>query len=613
MKQGGYTDIKPKKIIILYALISVVMVFFAIVGTKLNASGNIVWNAKTAAVISALSIGLGVVCGFAIFYATILVQKLIAYMGGRLRLEGDKVPGGLKKPWVIGIIAGVFILACYIPGFLACYPGICSYDAGPQAMQIFTNEYYQHHPLVHTLLIKACLNIGMAIGGSYETGIAVYSIIQMLIFAAVFAFGISVAFRLISQKSLLWAYIWSVIVAVFCGLFEYNRYMAITVTKDGLFAVFFLLQFVLFVCMLDKVGNGQKIKGLYAAYGISLVLCGVLRNNAIYALAVVIPIEALICLIKWIGYRRGAKTNNDKPTNNHTDKLADKPANNPRNKPTFETMLTVTTVAAVVLAFIVLKAVAGATNATPGDKREMLSVPIQQLARTAVYHSGQMVVPEDDATLDAESMALINDFFLYDSFKLYEPDISDPVKRNTNTYVARYRAKEFLKTYVGLLGKYPGDYVNAFVAVENGFLNINDTSHAFVNQKDYSNGMGYVQTHWDMYIADNGINQNSKWPALYEKMESWASGNKYLDYPIVRYFYMPGMYLYIFLFAFATLIKDNKKSLLTELGIVILYFATCLLGPTVQMRYVYPFVIICPFMLLMSVCLDRNEKENNKE
>ena len=74
-----------------------------------------------------------------------------------------------------------------------------------------------------------------------------------------------------------------------------------------------------------------------------------------------------------------------------------------------------------------------ATNAEQEDKREMLSMPIQQLARTMIYHGGAGVLADDDNTMGESEKALINDFILSEAYKNYDAHISDPVKRHTNT------------------------------------------------------------------------------------------------------------------------------------------------------------------------------------
>lgn len=582
---------KPKKTLILYILVSMFMVFFSITGTILNNKGNLIWDGATTAKIVGASIVGGVVVGLAVAFGIYYANCLITWLGQKLVLNNDKIKPIFKKPIFIGGVSAVVILICYIPIFLAYYPGICSYDSGIQATQYFSGDYYEHHPLAHTLLIAGCLKVGYAVFGNYNAGIALYAFSQMLVFVLVFAFGIALVFKWVYKKSLVWAYIFSGILTLFCGLFDFTKYMAITVTKDCLFAIFFLLQFLLFTCVCEnKNSSKKKTVGLLIAYAVALVLCGIFRNNATYALIIAAMVEVAVALIKWIGYAIGKKK---------AKSLV---------KPVFETVLPIATMAAVIVTMLILSIMGKVLNATPGDKREMLSIPIQQMARTAVYHSGRDVVPEDDGTLDDRTMAVIDEFFLYDSFPLYRQEISDPVKRYTNTYVARYKTKEFLYAYTTMLKNHPGDYINAFVAVENGFINVNDYSHATINQGEGVFGLGYVQTKWDSFFDVVGIYKDSKIPGLFEYLENWANENKYLNYPIIKYIYMPGAYLYIFLYAFITLLKDKKKKTACEMVFVLMYFASCLFGPTVQMRYVYPFMILAPFMTIFCASAENKAK-----
>jgi hypothetical protein len=251
-----------------------------------------------------------------------------------------------------------------------------------------------------------------------------------------------------------------------------------------------------------------------------------------------------------------------------------------------------------VIGCLLAGALAKGLQAQPGDKREMLSMPIQQLARTMVYHGGVGVMPEDDNTLEQQHKDLLNEFFLYEGYKNYRPEISDPVKRITNTSVVRYRAGDFVKTYLGLFAKYPGDYVNAALAVNAGWFSLTDESHATINQYDFKEGLGYTQTNWSREIERTNLSRDSKWPWLLEKMENFASENTYMKIPVVRFLVAPGIYLWCYLFMAIWLLLYKKFSDLVPLTWVLGYFGTLILGPTVQMRYLYPLMVALPFFLL---------------
>ena len=146
------------------------------------------------------------------------------------------------------------------------------------------------------------------------------------------------------------------------------------------------------------------------------------------------------------------------------------------------------------------------TGAQPGDSREMLSVPIQQMARCMVYHGGIGENPADDGTMDETSKNLIRDFLLDEGYRDYVPSISDPVKRHTNTYVVRYRTEEFLQTYLKMFWDYPSEMINAVLLLDAGYWYPDDVTHAKVNLEEGKKGRGYIQTYWlEEELAGRGL------------------------------------------------------------------------------------------------------------
>ena len=73
----------------------------------------------------------------------------------------------------------ILLLICWLPYFMAYYPGIFAYDVGNQMRQITSAEYHTKHPLLHTLLIQIFYQFG-GMMNSYTFGIACYCIFQMV-------------------------------------------------------------------------------------------------------------------------------------------------------------------------------------------------------------------------------------------------------------------------------------------------------------------------------------------------------------------------------------------------------------------------------------------------
>ena len=214
---------------------------------------------------------------------------------------------------------------------------------------------------------------------------------------------------------------------------------------------------------------------------------------------------------------------------------------------------------ALVVGSLCLTGLFRVTQAEQGDRREMLSMPIQQFARTMLFHGGVGALGQDDNTMEESAKALIRDFLLDEGYLAYRPEISDPVKSHTNTYVVRYRSAEFLQTYLRLLAEYPGDFINAAYAVNAGYFYLNDVTHATVNQNGRDRGLGYVQTRWvENELNPRGIYQDSKWEWLHMRLEKWADENGYLKLPLLKYLFVPGSFFWLYRAGNAVLLQVRR-------------------------------------------------------
>lgn len=539
----------------LYSLLGFLFVLFCKAEADLAACGNIVWNGSYLLELLAVSLVAGILLGC-----------ILCFMSYRLSARerkqecGQVFLGQGKVFW----IALALIVLCWVPCYLAYYPAICAYDTNVQTGQIVDGAYNDHHPIAHTLLVAGAMEAGERLFGDVNTGIALYAALQMLFLAGALAYGISLLNRFRVRR------VFRVLLLLYAMLFPFHWYMSISVIKDTVFSAFFLLQVLSFYGILREGGNSRKITGLDISFFIGTLGMILFRNNGKYAMMVLL---FFLFLALWKG----------------------KQCRRLWGRMFLNAMV------AFLAGNLLLTALFRVTNAEQGDRREMLSMPIQQMARCMLYHGGIGVLPEDDATMEEQDKALINDFLLDESYREYRPDISDPVKRHTNTYVPRYRTEEFVTTYLNLLAEYPGDYINAVLAVNAGYLFPGDTTHAVINENGVDKGLGYVQTRWvDAELNPRGIYKDSKWELLHEKLEDWADRNAYLDIPVLKYMFVPGSYLWLYLLLACILILQKRYRMLLPLSPVLGYYITLFLGPTVQLRYLYPLMIVLPFAVLLS-------------
>lgn len=581
--------LSKKKGYFVFCFIGFCFFFFCITGYHLAKNENILWTGRYVVLVCVASLVLGCLAGgllCSFFYRKekgpynkegrtekacqeFLPAKLLrwktSFMG-----KTDKFARRLPKTAGCFFLSWVLIICCWMPGYLAYFPAICSYDTPIQISQILSGEYIDHHPLAHTLLLRGSLWLGENVLGSGNGGIALFAFVQLAALAAVFALGIA----LLRSRNAGWmGLLFLLLYAIF---FPFHMYMGVSMTKDTLFSVFMLAALFALFEILEEAG--QKRSVLWDVFfGISVIGMVLFRNNGKYAMLVLLVFTIMAAIF---GRRRRRR---------------------------FVRILAAGAFG-LLAGSLLLTGVFRVLNAQSGDKREMLSMPIQQLARTMIYHGGAGVLPVDDNTMEEQDKALINDFILNQAYTQYRPDISDPVKKNTNTYVVRYRLPEFAKTYVHLLTQYPGDFINAALSVNAGYLYPGDKSHAYINVKASEHGMGYVQTRWvEEEMAAAGVYKDTRWSWLHDRLEEFADSNAYLSIPVLKYLFVPGTYLWFWLLLAGWLTLHRQYRLLLPLTLVLGYYLTLFLGPTVQLRYIYPVMTALPFLLVWCVSIVKKE------
>ena len=557
-----------KKEKIVYGLVATIFMFLQLVCRTLEVKGNIEWNIKIVLVCLAISILFAVLCLVAVW----LVQKYKPKFSGKPTEITKKTAGGK-----LFFLSWGLIFVCWIPYFLAYYPGILAYDSYIQIGQIVNDAYNNHHPLIHTFTIGVFLKIGEALG-SANLGVGLYTLTQMLCLSATMAAGV----LLLAKKGV--KRIWLGLVVLYCALCPVNGYLAVSMTKDVFFTVFVLL----FAFVVLHILEGGKQHFLWdLAYVLVTVLMILFRNNGKYALLAFLGLYALLYFGEFLVGKR-KKEALDK------EELKEKRVRALR--------LAGGAVVSLVLSSVILSGFNRSVSAQEGDKREMLSIPIQQIARCMVYHGGLELVENGDDTISAQDKALIDEFILYNGYLNYDPLISDPVKSCTNTWVVVNKMKEFVSMYLGLAADYPGEYVNAFLAVNGGYLSVLDESHAQVNLNEGIEGLGYIQTRWEeASLNPVGIYKDSKWQGLYTALETFAGTNGYLEIPVLRNVIAPGAYFWCYLVLGIWAFFRREKKVLLPLFFVAGYYVTLLLGPTVQLRYLYPVMLLLPFVYLYTL------------
>ena len=443
------------------------------------------------------------------------------------------------------ILSFLFLLLCWLPVFLAVYPGFFVYDAQDEYIQVATRVFSTHHPLVHVLLLGGMICGVHKLTDSYNLGIACYMVFQMVLAAGIFTF----LFSYLRKKGV--TRVLRLIGIVWLGLFPTVVMFTLCSAKDALFTLALLL---LLVCLLEMGTEAAffESKGWQSLFVVSGMGMMLLWNNGFYAFLVMIPV--LLFLQK---KRRGRLL-----------------------------FLAVCAVAGCMLVNGGLKA---ALHADDSEYQELLTVPIQQLARTYKY------APEVFSEEDREVLYEILD---EEALSLYTPRLSDPVKyRFSNEAFARDKGK-YAKLWLRAGLKKPLIYLNAWWMTSYGFwypdtvINVYGGNTVFTFTYKDNSYFGYE-------VEQPGVRE-SKIPWLDEvyrklSLEVWKE-----KVPVVSWLFSPGAMFWLYAFLFAWLLSRGRYELLYPFLPIFLIWLTVLLGPTYLPRYVLFFWYALPLFLAVA-------------
>lgn len=480
----------------------------------------------------------------------LLLWQFLDVLGKRERKDGRKVPniiagvieraGGYEE-----VLSFLFLILCWLPVFLAVYPGFFVYDAQDEYIQVATRTFSTHHPLVHVLLLGGVVCGIHKLTDSYNMGIACYTVFQMAAAAGVFTF----LFSYLRKKKV--SRVIRLIGIVWLGLFPTVVMFTLCSAKDALFTLALLL---LLVCLLE-MGTEEPFfdkKGwqlLFVLAGTGMML---LRNNGFYAFLVMIPL--LLLLQK---KRRGR--------------------------------LLLLTVCAVAGCLLINGGLKLTLHADDSEYQELLTVPIQQLARTCKY------APE---AFSEEDMEILHEVLDEEALSLYTPRLSDPVKyRFDNAAFAQDKGR-YAKLWLRVGMKKPLTYLNAWLMTSYGFwypdtvINVYGGNTVFTFTYKDNSYFGYE-------VEQPGVRE-SKIPWLDEvyrklSLEVWKE-----KAPVISWLFSPGAMFWLYAFLFAWLLNNRRYELLYPFLPVFLIWLTVLLGPTYLPRYVLFFWYCLPLFLAVA-------------
>ena len=451
----------------------------------------------------------------------------------KISLRAQEGVNGHKVFW---IVFGC-ILLCWLPLFLAYYPGMFNYDSTGEINQIVKNTFDANFPIVHTLLLGVFYRLGEAVG-SYNTGIALYTIAQCAALAAAMAYAVQYLYELRLPR-----WLWLGVAAVF-ALLPVHGMLAMCTTKDLFFCSALLPLMVRLHTLWKHPDKWLDWKQCAIVALLTAAMC-FMRTNGVFSV-----LAAGIAAIPFFKAHKQAR---------------------------------VRLLASLLAGLVMLGA--GTTvlnricNPKPGGVREWLSVPLMQVAR--VY---------DEAVKDGRELKEAEEIeaFIPDVDR-YQRHLADGVKKKATVGVVNM--PQYLNLWGRLFWQYPADFFDAAAYLTKGYWHLDDDTHLdiYAERGDH----GYLETKNQDGL---GVTRDSKWPGLMQTLDRLFVDNEYRRIPLLATAMEPAFWCWAVCVVVLLAMYCRERGTILCAMLVIGLFASMLLGPCSYIRYAYPLALCAPVL-----------------
>lgn len=446
------------------------------------------------------------------------------------------------KTFILIIIA---ILIGDLLYFIRFYPAIMTPDS--YYVIHYANNFIlsDFHTFGHTWFFGIFFHLGKLLFNTLNGAVAFSTIIQMICMSTIIAMGIRYFYNRGLNKKI------CILLTLFFAFNPLHTHYSITLWRDIMFGGAFVL---ILICLYEFISSKYKIKISYIIlFVISILIMLFFRNNGIYIFLFSIPFIIIIM----------------------------------KNKRTFMSILTISIAC---FYFIIKGPVFDYFGVEKSTSVEAFSIPLQQIAR--VIAMNKEINEEDEQYLKI----LFKD---YDSVaNEYKPFISDPIKNLTDNDVLTSTKKEFFKTYLHLLIKYPNICLEAYFSQTVGFW-YPDVIYA---------ATGYLS---GSIFSTEEVYSQPLTPKWYNKIIDITTSK---SIPLSNIIWSLGFQFIILLVSISILIyKKHYKYLICYIPLIALWLSLMASTPVYcELRYVYGLFTCAPFILILPFVIENNSNEKGK-
>lgn len=443
------------------------------------------------------------------------------------------------------------LFVVYLPYMIYSFPGIVSTDTRTQLQEAYlalsgNGSLRNHHPVLHTLLLRFGTWLGECFFSSANTGLFLVALAQSLLLFAAIAWMI----RLLTEKNISNKII--CLVMLYYVVSPRIRNYVFLLAKDAWFASFLLIYIVqLYRLLTDSMGSSKEKRKHLGLLFLSMAGIFFFRQDGIYLLT-------LSCLAVLLTCR------------NHRKLMG--------------CLLT----GAIAFSFLYSQILLPACQVRPTNTREMLSIPFQQTARY-IHDAGEDVTDEEK-----EAIASILD---YDHLaEKYNPNLSDPVKATFDKDADPSALAAYFKVWFQMLWKHPDIYVQATMNNLYGYFYPGGYTTKIYSYEESAERMEKLNNDLDGFGTDFGYPQ---------RFQSLRNGLELLremifQLPVLSALNLSAFYIWVLiLWLFYCLKGKRKQDLLTTWPLLIVLLI-CMAGPAYgwYFRYMYSITICLPAVIL---------------
>lgn len=241
----------------------------------------------------------------------------------------------------------------------------------------------------------------------------------------------------------------------------------------------------------------------------------------------------------------------------------------------------------IIVAYLILnKGLAFALQAEDSEHQEMLTVPIQQMAR---------VYAMEGDTLSVEEKETLYEILPKEALAHYTPKVSDPVKISFHNEAFEKDPGKYVKLWAQIGRKHPFAYLNAWFMTSYGFWYPDAVIDVYRGNTVFT--FTYGDSSYFGYEVEQPGERHSLLPAI-DRFYRWLSLDPFIQkLPVLKWLFSPGALFWVMLFVLCYFVYAGQWKRAFPYLLPLLTWLTVILGPTFLVRYVVYLWVLFPVLI----------------